>query len=150
MRRYTLIVAAVAASFLIGGCSGEPGAKGPDPAGPTASPDRPSRTPGTPPPGLDLPGNAQVLVPETTGDTDRDLPAFTPEEGVYTIYARCEGRGKVSIVRRDSSKPHPVACNDVLTVGLVYVEKKAQHIRIQVAGGTATWNVAVVSGNHQS
>src|SRR5690606_2854770 len=61
-----------------------------------------------------------------------------------------EGRGKVSIVRRDSRKPHPVACNDVLTVGLVYVEKKTQHIRIKVAGGTAAWKVAVVSGNHQS
>ncbi len=149
MRRYPLIVAAVAALFLVGGCSDESEAKRPDPAGPTASSDRPSRTPVAQPSGLDLPENVRILVAETTGDDDRDLPGFTPEDGAYTVYAACEGEGEVSIVGRDSSKPHPVACNGVPTVGVVYVEKKAQHIRIQVAGGAPAWKVAVVSGNHQ-
>lgn len=151
MRRCTLTVAAVAASLLVGGCSGGSGAKGPEPGGATASPSRSSRTGETAAYGLDLPGNARVLVPETAGETGRELPAFTPEEGSYTIFASCDGKGEVSIVGRDSGKPHPVACGGVPTVGVVHVEtEEEQHIRIQVVGGTAAWRVAVVSGNRQA
>lgn len=151
MRRSPLTVAAVAASFLLGGCSGESGAKDPEPGGSTASPGRLSRTGEAAAAGLDLPGDARVLVPETAGETGRELPAFTTEEGSYTIYARCDGKGEVSIVGRDSSRPHPVACGGVLTVGVVHVEgKEVQRLRIQVVGGAAAWSVAVVSGNHQA
>ncbi|MGM1075143.1 hypothetical protein ACS0VI_02785 [Streptomyces sp. H28] len=90
-------------------------------------------------------------MPETAGETGRELPAFTPEEGSYTIYASCDGKGEVSIVGRDSGKPHPIACGGVLTVGVVHVEKEEeQHIRIEVVGGAAAWRVAVVSGDRQA
>ncbi|MEV0300032.1 hypothetical protein [Streptomyces prasinus] len=140
----------MATLFLVGGCSGEPEAKRPDPAGPTASPDRPTRTPTARPPSLDLPENARILVAETTGDKDRELPEFTSEEGAYTVYAACEGKGKVSLVNRNSSNAHPVNCGGAPTVGLIYAEKKAQHLKIQVVGGTSVWKIAVVSGDHQS
>lgn len=149
MRRSTLTAAALATLFLVGGCSDEPEAKPPAPTGPTASSDRTARTPTAQPPSLDLPENAQILVAETTGTKDQELPEFTPEEGAYTLYAACEGKGKVSIVDRDSSNPHPVACGGVPTMGVIYVEKKAQHLKIQVAGGTPVWKIAVISGNHQ-
>ncbi|CAL9644782.1 hypothetical protein LUX34_01255 [Streptomyces werraensis] len=50
---------------------------------------------------------------------------------------------------RDSSNPHPVTCNGVHTVGVVYDGTKPQHLTVQVTGGTSIWRVAVVSGNHQ-
>ncbi|MGA5128121.1 hypothetical protein ACPCAG_33065 [Streptomyces pseudogriseolus] len=149
MRRTTLTAAALATLFLAGGCSDEPEVKRPSPTAPTASAGKPTPAPATQPPGLDLPENARTLVAETTGDKNQELPAFTPQEGAYTVYATCEGKGKVSIVDRDSSNPHPVTCNGVHTVGVVYEDKKPQHLTVQVTGGTSAWRIAVVSGNHQ-
>lgn len=150
MRRSTLTVAAVATLFLVGGCSDEPEAKRPSPAGPTASSGQPPRTPAAQPPSLDLPENAQILVAETTGNKDQELPEFTPEEDTYTVYAACDGKGKVSIVNRDSSNARPVACGGVPTMGIIHAEKKAQHLKIQVVGRTSVWKIAVISGNHRS
>ncbi|MER7485117.1 hypothetical protein ABTY20_04080 [Streptomyces sp. NPDC126497] len=149
MHRSTLTAAALAALFLTAGCSYEPEAKRPSPTTATASSGKPTQAPATQPLGLDLPKNAQTLVPETTGNKDQELPAFTPQEGAYTLHAACEGKGKVSIVDRDSNNPHPVTCNGVHTVGVVYEDKKPQHLTIQVTGGTPVWKIAVVSGNHQ-
>ncbi|MGA5114675.1 hypothetical protein [Streptomyces pseudogriseolus] len=67
-----------------------------------------------------MPENARTLVVETTGDKNQELPECTPQEGAYTLYATCEGKGKVSIVDRDSTNPHPVTRNRVHTVGVVY------------------------------
>ncbi|MFJ2948486.1 hypothetical protein ACIO8H_12700 [Streptomyces sp. NPDC087226] len=149
MRRSVLTAAALAVLFLAGGCSDEPEVKRPSPTAPTASSSKPTPAPATQPPLLDLPRSAQTLVAETTGDKDRELPEFTPEEGAYTLYAVCEGEGEVSIVDRDSSNPRPVTCNGVHTVGVVYEDKKPQHLKIQVTGGTSIWRIAVISGNHQ-
>ncbi|WP_432057643.1 hypothetical protein [Streptomyces sp. bgisy022] len=150
MRRTLCTAAALATLFLAGGCSDEPEAKRPSPTAPTASAGRPTPAPATQPPSFELPENARTLVAETTGDTDRNLPAFTPQEGAYTLYATCEGKGKVSIMDRDSSTPHPVTCDGVHTVGVVHGDKKPQHLTVQVTGGTSVWRIAVVSGNHQS
>ncbi|MFI9268709.1 hypothetical protein ACIG5C_30630 [Streptomyces werraensis] len=149
MRRTTLAAAALATLLLAGGCSDEPEVKRPSPTAPTASAGKPTPAPATQPLGLDLPENARTLVAETTGDKNQELPAFTPQEGAYTLYATCEGKGKVSIVDRDSSNPHPVTCNGVHTVGVVYDGTKPRHLTVQVTGGTSIWRVAVVSGNHQ-
>ncbi|MFF8638903.1 hypothetical protein ACF052_32440 [Streptomyces pilosus] len=152
MRRSTLTAAALTTLFLAGGCSDEPEVKHPSPTAPTAptaSSVKPTQTPATRPPSLDLPDNAQTLLAETTGNKDEELPAFTPQEGAYTLYAACEGKGKVSIVDRDSSNPHPVTCNGIRTVGVVYEDKKPQHLTIKVTGGTSVWRIAVISGNHQ-
>ncbi|MFH9044528.1 hypothetical protein ACH4FA_35105 [Streptomyces sp. NPDC017966] len=149
MRRSTLTAAALTTLLLAAGCSDEPEAKRPSPTGATASSAKPTRAPATQPPGLNLPKNAQTLVAETTGDKDQELPVFTPQEGAYTLYATCEGKGKVSIVDRDSSNPRPITCNGVHTVGVVYEDKKPQHLTIQVTGGTSVWKIAVISGNHQ-
>ncbi|WP_225640924.1 hypothetical protein [Streptomyces werraensis] len=149
MRRTTLTAAALATLLLAGGCSDEPEVKRPSPTAPTASAGKPTPAPATQPPGLDLPENARTLVAETTGDKNQELPAFTPQEGAYTLYATCGGKGKVSIVDRDSSNPHPVTCNGVHTVGVVYDGTKPRHLTVQVTGGTSIWRVAVVSGNHQ-
>ncbi|MFI5571287.1 hypothetical protein ACIA6T_28895 [Streptomyces sp. NPDC051740] len=96
MRRSTLTAAAVATLFLAGGCSDEPEVKRPSPTAPTTSSAKPTQAPATQPPGLDLPKNAQTLVAETTGTKNQELPAFTPQEGAYPLYAACEGKGKVS------------------------------------------------------
>ncbi|MEU7281822.1 hypothetical protein AB0A69_24065 [Streptomyces sp. NPDC045431] len=87
---------------------------------------------------------------ETTGDGERELPAFTPEDGAYTVYAACAGKGKVSIGNRDGAgNSHPVACDGVRTGGVVHVEKEVQRLVIRVAGGTSEWKVAVIAGSHQ-
>ncbi|MFJ3159706.1 hypothetical protein [Streptomyces kanasensis] len=91
-----------------------------------------------------------MLVPETRASGDRNLPPFTPDEPVYTVYASCTGKGKVKILDQgDGSNPHPVACDGVRTVGTVHTEQKPQSLKIQVTDGTAEWTIAVVSGNHQ-
>ncbi|MEU0769507.1 hypothetical protein [Streptomyces albogriseolus] len=149
MRPTTLTAAAVATLFLAGGCSDEPEAKRPSPTAATASAGKPAQTPATQPPGLDLPENARTLVAETTGDKTQKLPEFTPQEGAYTLYATCEGKGKVSIADRDSGNPHLVTCNGVHTVGVVHDDTKPQHLTVRVTGGTSVWRIAVVSGNHQ-
>ncbi|MEY9809859.1 hypothetical protein [Streptomyces albogriseolus] len=148
LRRTTLTAAALATLFLAGGCSDEPEANRPSPTAPTASASKPTHAPATQPPSLDLPENARTLVAETTGNRNQELPEFTPQEGAYTLYATCEGKGEVSIVDRDSGNPHPVTCNGVHTVGVVHDDAKPQHLTVQVTGGPSIWKVAVVSGNH--
>ncbi|MCG7525463.1 hypothetical protein MHW47_13535 [Streptomyces sp. OfavH-34-F] len=98
--------------------------------------------------GLQVPVHAEVLVPETSGSSDLDLKRFTPEQGAYTIYARCTGKGKVTIVDvdRPEEDPNRVACDGVVTVGRVYSEVEAQSLRMRVQDGAATWTVAVVAG----
>ncbi|CAL9643724.1 hypothetical protein SUDANB32_06404 [Streptomyces sp. enrichment culture] len=135
MRRTTLTAAALATLLLAGGCSDEPESKHPSPTAATASAGKPTQAPATHPPSLDLPENARTLVAETTGDESQELPEFAPQEGAYTLYATCEGKGKVSIVDRDSSNPHPVTCNGVHTVGVVYEDKRPHHLTVQVTGG---------------
>ncbi|MFJ1982065.1 hypothetical protein [Streptomyces albogriseolus] len=149
MRRTTLTAAALATLFLAGGCSDEPEAKRPSPTAATASAGKPTYAPATQLPSLYLPKDAQMLVAETSGNRNQELPEFTPQEGTYTLYATCEGKGEVSIVDRDSGNPHPVTCNGVHTVGVVHDDAKPQHLTVQVTGGPSLWKVAVVSGNHQ-
>ncbi|MEU1923829.1 hypothetical protein AB0H23_31090 [Streptomyces albogriseolus] len=149
LRRTTLTAAALATLFLAGGCSDEPEANRPSPTTATASAGKPAQAPATQPPSLDLPENAWTLVAETTGNRNQELPEFAPQEGAYTLYATCEGKGEVSIVDRDSGNPHPVTCNGVHTVGVVHDDAKPQHLTVQVTGGPSLWKVAVVSGNHQ-
>ncbi|MFC8537011.1 hypothetical protein ACFUJY_24275 [Streptomyces sp. NPDC057249] len=100
--------------------------------------------------GLKVPAHAEVLVPETSGSSDLDLKRFTPKPGTYTIYARCTGKGKVTIVDLDRPKEVPtrVACDGVVTVGWVYSEVEAQSLRMRVRDGAATWTVAIVAGEH--
>ncbi|NEC04022.1 hypothetical protein [Streptomyces sp. SID7909] len=141
MNRHLPVLAAAAAVLLAAGCSGA----GHAPQKRAANP-APSRAAG-----LELPARAAVLVPETHGSADLDLKRFTPGEGVYTIYARCTGKGRVTIVDADRPEDDPrrIACDQVVTVGRVYSEADAQALRMRVQGGTATWTVAVVAGAHE-
>ncbi|MFJ7630527.1 hypothetical protein ACIQZN_28985 [Streptomyces sp. NPDC097595] len=141
MNRNLSVPAVAAAVLLAAGCGG-------------AAEQAPQRRAANPAPsraaGLQLPARAAVLVPETHGSADLDLKRFTPGQGVYTIYARCTGKGRVTIVDADRPEADPsrVACDQVVTVGRVYSEVEAQALRMRVRGGTATWTVAVVAGAH--
>ncbi|NEC69701.1 hypothetical protein [Streptomyces sp. SID9727] len=143
MNRHLPVLAAAAAVLLAAGCSGAEHAprKGAgDPA--------PSRAAG-----LELPAHAAVLVPETSGSGDFELARFfTPREGVYTVYARCTGKGRVTVVDagRPDADPSRIACDQVATVGRVYSEAEAEALSMRVQGGKATWTVAVVAGAHEA
>ncbi|MFV2118723.1 hypothetical protein ACE14D_09845 [Streptomyces sp. Act-28] len=150
MRRFTLTAAAAATLLLVGGCTDESEHSRPEKPGPTNTSAPTKRTPTTTPPSLDLPNGARILVPETAGNGDRDLPEFTPDEDVYTVFASCVGKGKVKIVDQDDvGNPHPVACDGVRTVGAVHTDKKPQHLKVQVTEGTSAWQIAVVSGDRR-
>ncbi|MEU2248499.1 hypothetical protein [Streptomyces sp. NPDC019224] len=141
MTRHLPVVAVTTAVLLAAGCD-----SGPDHAPPQRTSAVPRSSPGAG--GLELPAHAHLLVPETAGDSDLALRRFTPEQGTYTIYARCTGKGSVTIVDEDrpEEEPNRVACNGVVTVGRVYSEVEAQSLRMRVRGGAATWRVAVVNG----
>ncbi|MGQ4485785.1 hypothetical protein ACN6LM_001734 [Streptomyces sp. SAS_281] len=143
MNRHLSVPALAAAALLAAGCSGGEHAP-PKRAGAAASQPSPRAA------GLELPARAAVLVPETSGSGDLDLARFTPRQGVYTVYARCTGKGRVTVVDTDrpDADPSRIACDQVATVGRVYSEAEAQALRMRVQGGTATWTVAVVAGAH--
>ncbi|MFJ8692999.1 hypothetical protein [Streptomyces roseolilacinus] len=150
MRRFTLTAAAAAILLLVGGCTDKSEDSRLEKPSPTNTPAPTEHTPTTTPPSLDLPNGARILVPETAGNGDLDLPEFTPDEGVYTVFASCVGKGKVKIVDRDDvGNPHPVACDGVRTVGAIHTEKKPQRLKVQVTEGTSDWQIAVVSGDRQ-
>ncbi|MFF5336807.1 hypothetical protein [Streptomyces sp. NPDC013181] len=144
MRRYLPVLTAAATVLLATACDSTPA---PDPASaPALAHTAPRASPSAA--GLQLPAHAHVLVPETTGSSDLDLKRFAPDQDSYTIYARCTGSGKVTIVDRDRPDldPSRVSCGGVDTVGLVYSDTKPQALGVRVRGGEATWTVAVVAG----
>ncbi|MEU2021948.1 hypothetical protein ABZ565_07265 [Streptomyces sp. NPDC016469] len=145
MNRHLPVLAAAAAVLLAAGCSGAAGHAPQKRAG------SPAPRPSSRAAGLGLPAHTAVYVPETHGSAELDLKRFTPGQGVYTVYARCTGKGRVTIVDADRPEADPsrVACNGVVTVGRVYSEAETQALRMRVRGGTATWAVAVVSGAHE-
>lgn len=141
MNRHLPVLAAAAAVLLAAGCGGADHA-------PQKRTGSPAPRPSSRAAGLELPAHASVLVPETRGSGDLDLKRFTPGRGVYTVYARCTGKGRVAIVdvERPEEGPSHVACHGIVTVGRVYSEVETQALRIRVEGGAAAWAVAVVSG----
>ncbi|WP_328900606.1 hypothetical protein OHR86_12265 [Streptomyces sp. NBC_00441] len=143
MNRHLSVSAVAAAALLAAGCGGAEHAPPERAGGPAAQPFPRAA-------GLELPAHAAVLVPETSGSGDLDLARFTPRQGVYTVYARCTGKGRVAVVDagRPGADPSRVACDQVVTVGRVYSEAEAQALRMRVRGGTATWTVGVVAGAH--
>ncbi|ARF74442.1 hypothetical protein B7C62_21055 [Kitasatospora albolonga] len=162
MRRRVLAAAPLTAVLLISGCTGSADTGTPEgsgrPASPTASepaasqppsPSQPAPSDGTAAPRLVVPGKAPSLVPETSGSGNKDLPAFTPAEEIYTIYAGCSGNGSVTLVDRDNpgGEPHAIVCNDVQTVGVIHTEIEPQRLSVRVTGGATEWKIAVVSGD---
>ncbi|MFI1224050.1 MULTISPECIES: hypothetical protein [unclassified Streptomyces] len=161
MRRRILTAAApLAAVLLVGGCSGSANTGTPEGAGSkttltaSGSPASPTSSPsagGASAPGLEYPEKAQALVPETSGAGNKNLPEFTPAEETYTIYADCTGKGSVTVTDRDNpdGEPHPIACDDVPTVGVIHTETVPQRLTVKVTGGAAQWVIAIVAGDQR-
>ncbi|MGW1296233.1 hypothetical protein [Streptomyces sp. NPDC002533] len=154
MRRRILTAAVpLTVVLLVGGCSGSADTGAPEGAGsktsPTAGEPAASSPGSTSAPALEYPEKAQALVPETSGAGNKNLPAFTPAEETYTIYADCTGKGSVSLVDRDNpdGEPHPISCDDVPTVGVIHTEAVPQRLMVKVTGGAAQWAIAIVSGD---
>lgn len=143
MRRYASLAAAALVGLLVSGCSTSHEASAPVET-------RTSAKPSVKKSSLDLPENAEVLVAETSGTSDRDLKEFKPSKGVYTIYSRCSGKGKVTIVDKNDDKDGTtqVQCDGVVSIGRVYVDIETQRLQIRVAGDPTSWTVAVVAGEH--
>lgn len=99
---------------------------------------------------LALPRRPSFLVPVTQGSRSEDLPAFTSTEAVYSIHARCTGKGSVSIhYGPHDEDPSKVKCGAPVTVGRVYtVRGERQNLSIQADGSDIQWAVAVVAGTH--
>ncbi|CAL9511050.1 hypothetical protein [Streptomyces sp. enrichment culture] len=105
------------------------------------------------PPELEVPDGAEVLVAETVGAGNRDLPDFTPADPAYTVYAGCTGPGEVTLVDRGGrGSSRRLACDGVPVVGIVHTggsvhtRGEPQRLAMRVTGGASTWRVAVVSG----
>ncbi|MFF3886999.1 hypothetical protein [Streptomyces sp. NPDC001914] len=147
MRRYASLAAAALVGLFVSGCSASHEASAPVETRTSA---KPSVRPSVKESSFDLPENAEVLVAETSGTSDKDLKEFKPGKGVYTIYSRCSGKGKVTIVDRDDDKDGTtlVRCDGVVSVGRVYVDIETQRLQIRVAGDPTNWTVAVVAGEH--
>ena len=141
MNRKLPVLAVGASILLVAGCD-----SGPEPAPPRRA--DAAHKPAPSAKGFELPAHARLLVPETSDSSDLALARFTPRQGTYTVYARCTGKGNVSIVDADRPEEEPirVTCNGVDTAGLVHSELEAQSLRMRVHGGAATWTVAVVDG----
>jgi hypothetical protein len=146
MHRYAPLAAAALAGLLVAGCSASHETSAPaektTPATGRTNPAKKST--------LDLPANTEVLVAEVSGTSDRDLKEFKPAKGVYTIYSRCSGKGKVMIVDKDDDKngTTPVPCDGVVSIGRIYVDIETQHLKMHVTGAPARWTVAIVAGEH--
>ncbi|MFD0212439.1 hypothetical protein ACFVH9_25855 [Streptomyces hirsutus] len=68
---------------------------------------------------------------------------------MYTVYARCSGKGTVQLVDRvNGSEPHSISCDGVRTVGHVFTDAKWQALKVRVTDGNPSWTIAVVSGEH--
>lgn len=153
MQRWTSTVAVATVVLLAAGCGSPDRTPDRAPQARASQAQAPqAQTPQARAAGLELPAKARVLVPETSGSSDLALKRFTPGGGVYTVYARCSGKGRVTIVdaERPGDDPSRVACGSVVTVGRVYSEAQAQALRMRVSGGTATWTVAVVDGEYEA
>lgn len=155
MHRRLLTAAPLAAILLISGCSGPANTDTSEKSHPPASAGdpAPSTSPkGSAAPSLDYPKKVPALVSETSGTGNRKLPAFTPDEEIYTIYADCTGEGSVSLMDRDNpeGEPHAIACDDAPTVGVIHAEAVPQHLAVEVTGGTAQWAIVIVTGDQRS
>jgi hypothetical protein len=89
-------------------------------------------------------------MPVTKGEGNTDLPVFKPETDVYTIYATCTGKGRMTLVDRDApgDDPSKIGCNGPATVGRIYTDVIPQKLAVRTHGGTVNWTLAVVSGEH--
>ncbi|WP_431774602.1 hypothetical protein [Streptomyces cucumeris] len=156
MGRYTA-VPTLLILLLTAACSGANDANGGSPASTTRpSSAKPGDGSAVEPKGssrrtsLDLPSGAKILMPVTKGTGDADLPAFKPATDVYTIHAKCAGKGKMTLVDRKvpGGKPTKIGCNGPITIGRVYTDITTQALSVQVHGGNLHWSIAIVSGEH--
>ncbi|GAA0654423.1 hypothetical protein GCM10009535_36400 [Streptomyces thermocarboxydovorans] len=154
MGRHTALPGALLVLLLATACSGVdqdeaavPNARHTPSSGKSSSNDTEAEKPPKRPE-LTLPRGAKVLVPVTTGMGSADLPAFKPPTDVYTVYATCSGKGRMSIVDRDDAKGEPskIGCNGPLTVGRVYTDITVQKLAVRIDGAGAKWKVAIVAG----
>ncbi|MEV5936275.1 hypothetical protein AB0L56_26955 [Streptomyces sp. NPDC052079] len=68
---------------------------------------------------------------------------------MYTIYARCSGKGTVQVVDlANGDEPSLISCDGARTVGRVHTDEKRQALRVTVSDGNPSWRIAVVSGEH--
>lgn len=153
MRRRTVAAAtALTTALMAGGCSASTDSS--DSAKETSRTPVASTTPSSEAPesresSLGLPEGAKVLVPEVSGNSDQELRKFTLSGDVYTVYARCSGKGTVQLVDRvNGSEPHSISCDGVRTVGHVFTDTKRQALKVRVTDGNPSWTIAVVSGEH--
>ncbi|MGC0208387.1 hypothetical protein [Streptomyces levis] len=154
MGRYTALPGALLVLLLATACSGAddgettaPNARHTPSAGNSSSADAEAEGPSKQAE-LALPRGAKVLVPVTKGTGTADMPAFKPLTDVYTVYATCSGKGKMTIVDRHDAKNEPskIGCNGPLTVGRVYTDITIQKLAVHIDGADVKWKLAIVSG----
>ncbi|GHB31385.1 hypothetical protein [Streptomyces chryseus] len=154
MGRHAAVPTALLAVLLAAGCTNGTS------SGDDARSNDPGRTSGQPSAkptetakvtGLDLPTGAQVLVPQTSGTGNADLPKFKPRKDVYTVHARCTGDGTMTIIDRNRPKDSPtnVSCKGPITIGRIYTDITTQALGVRIRGGDAKWSIAIVSGEHK-
>ncbi|MEV8597817.1 hypothetical protein [Streptomyces sp. NPDC052012] len=156
MGRYTAVPGALLVLLVATACSGAgqekpavPNARSSSSAHPSSSAD--AEPDGSKQPEFALPKRAKILVPVTQGTGTADLPAFKPLTDVYTVYATCSGKGKMSIADRDDAKDEPskIGCNGPITVGRVYTDIAVQKLAVRIDGADVKWKLAIVSGEQK-
>ncbi|MEU8078764.1 hypothetical protein AB0B31_25405 [Catellatospora citrea] len=147
---HRLLVGATLAAAILGaasGCTDEP--VRPD----TIAPPTASAAPTTPTPQATasgaagdlrqwLPDDRVILVEPISGDADTTLPAFSTDQGEFTIYFTCTGTGTLALLVNDND-PATYPCNGVRNTVTVYTDVKGpQTVKLDVTG-SGSWQLAV-------
>ncbi|MEU0008331.1 hypothetical protein ABZ079_29780 [Streptomyces sp. NPDC006314] len=148
MRRH--VAAPVLLTLLLSACAADNGDVGSQTPASSQSSAQAAKAGETSRDPLALPEKPDFLLPVTKGTVSRTLPVFTPTENVYTIHARCTGRGTMMIqYGPKDSDPSKIACGDPVTIGRVYtVPSEQKHLSVKVNGTDVHWSIAILSGTH--
>ncbi|WP_328949583.1 hypothetical protein OG345_19460 [Streptomyces sp. NBC_01220] len=87
----------------------------------------------------------RLLVPETNGVEDADLPEFMPPHASYTVHFVCSGSGQVTL-RANGRKWISYPCDGVENVAEQITDKFPQTVSLTLSG-SARWKAAVADGS---
>jgi hypothetical protein len=96
--------------------------------------------PGSEFPDLDIPADAQMLVPILHGTGSRDTPKFSIPRMKYSVYLACTGSGTLRVGDRET-KPAP--CDGRTRRAHTISAAKSATVSI-ASDGSVRWSVAVV------
>lgn len=144
MRKVALVAPALLALLLSACSSGNDESTKEADAKPASTPSTASK-----PLDLKLPEKTDYLIPETAGKGTQKIDSFVSEKNVYTVYVRCEGKGKLSL-RSDDADPVKVKCGGPVAIGHVFVDEgDEQNLKVSPDSEKTNWAIAILDGHQK-